>query len=68
MPAELRRRERAERKDLGAGGARVRDRPGYELLADAPAAEERRNLGVVDDDQSRAGAREGQLGDVTIFA
>ena len=61
VPAELRRRERAERQDLLARGPRVRDAARDQRRPDALAAEGVRHLGVVDDDELLAGLREGHL-------
>ena len=61
MATELRGRERAERQDLLAGLARVGDGAGDQRRAHALAAEGVRNLGVVDDQEPRAGLREGHL-------
>ena len=53
MPAELRRREGAERQHLLALGAEVGDRAGHQRLPDAPAAEPPR--WVVEDTRPQAG-------------
>ena len=61
VPAELRRREGAERQHLLALGAEVGDRARHQRLPDPLAAEGGGHLGVVDDDEALAGLGEGHL-------